>query len=118
MGAFYGLLAKSYSLIAALVVLIAFQSNFYERGLKALEEKRYQEAADDFVNAIAAEPKDYALHFNLALAYSFLGRDSEGIAEYRKALEIKPELYQAELNLAILLMRQKQPADAIPYLTS
>src|ERR1700736_6451696 len=54
---------RSMGLIAASIILVAFQSNFYERGLKALEEKRYQEAADDFVNAIAAESKDYALHF-------------------------------------------------------
>lgn len=106
------------SVLVAVVFIAAFQSNFYERGLKALEEKRYQQAIDDFNNAIAAEPKDYTLHFNLALAYSLSGKDAEGIAEYKKALDLKPDLYQAELNLAILLLRQKQPADAVPYLKS
>jgi tetratricopeptide (TPR) repeat protein len=72
---------------------------------------------DDFVNAIAAEPKDFTLHFNLALAYSFLNRDAEAIPEYKKALELKPDLYQAQLNLAILLIRDKQAVAAIPYLT-
>ncbi len=57
-------------LTATLIFLAAFQSNFYEQGMKALEAKRYQEAVDNLNNAIAAEPKDYALHFNLALAYS------------------------------------------------
>jgi Tfp pilus assembly protein PilF len=73
-------------LTASLIILVPFQSNFYERGLKALEEKRYQEAADDFVNAIATEPKDYALHFNLPLAYSFSGKDAEGGQERRRPL--------------------------------
>ena len=104
------------ALTATLFFLAAFQSNFYEQGLKALDEKRYQAAIENFTNAIAAEPKDFALHFNLALAYSLLGQDPEGIAEYQKALAIKPDLYQAELNLAILLMRNKRPAEAVPHL--
>jgi tetratricopeptide (TPR) repeat protein len=100
-----------------LVLFLALQSNYYELGLKALDEKRYQEAVDNFINAIAAEPKDYSLHFNLALAYSLMGKATEAIPEYKKTLEIKPGLYQAELNLAILLLREKQGADAVPYLT-
>src|ERR1700738_4600195 len=87
-----------HTICLAIPLLLAFQSNFYERGLKALEEQRYQAAVDNFSNAIAAEPKDYALHFNLALAYSFLNKDAEGVAEYRKVLEIKPDLYQSLLN--------------------
>jgi tetratricopeptide (TPR) repeat protein len=100
-----------------LVLFLALQSNYYELGLKALDEKRYQEAVDNFINAIAAEPKDYSLHFNLALAYSLMGKATEAIPEYKKTLDIKPGLYQAELNLAILLLREKQGADAVPYLT-
>lgn len=98
-------------------LVLALQSNFYEQGLKALEESRYQAAVDNFTNAIAAEPKDFALHFNLALAYSLMNRDVEGIAEYKKVLELKPGLYQAELNLGILLLRQRH-ADAIAHLAS
>ncbi len=104
--------------VLALASVLAFQSNFYERGLKALDEKRYQEAVDSFNNAIAAEPRDFSLHFNLALAYSLLGKDAEAIPEYKKVLELKPELYQAELNLGISLLRQKQAAEAVPYLSA
>src|SRR5271170_1642754 len=100
-----------------LVLFLALQSNYYELGLKALDEKRYQEAVDNFINAIAAEPKDYSLHFNLALAYSLMGKSAEAIPEYKKTLEIKPGLYQAELNLGISLLREKQPAEAVVYLT-
>src|SRR5262249_52571516 len=55
-------------------------------------------------------------HFNLALAYGFLHKDAQGIAEYRKTLELKPGLYEAELNGAILLLRQKDPEAALPWL--
>src|SRR5208283_2198968 len=41
-----------------------------------------------------------------------LHRDADAIAEYRKALDLKPDLYEAQLNLSIVLIREKQPADA------
>jgi tetratricopeptide (TPR) repeat protein len=104
--------------VSLLFLFLAFQSNYYEQGLKALDEKRYQEAVENFINAIAAEPKDYALHFNLALAYSLLGKDAAAIPEYKRVLEIKPDLYQADLNLGISLLREKHGSDAIPYLTA
>ena len=102
----------------ALVLLLAFQTNFSEQGMKALDEKRYPDAVDSLTQAIAADPKDYSLHFNLALAYSLMGKNAEAIPEYKKTLELKPDLYQAELNLGISLLREKQPAEAVQYLTA
>src|SRR5271166_4802423 len=102
---------------ALLVLFLAFQSNYYEQGVKALDDKRYQSAVDDFLKAIEAEPKDYTAHFNLALAYSLLGKDTEAVNEYRKVLELQPGLYQANLNLGITYVRLKQPSQAVPYLT-
>lgn len=102
----------------ALIVLLAFQTNLSEQGLKALDDKQYQTAIDDFTKAIAADPKDYSLHFNLALAYSLAGKNAEAIPEYKKTLELKPDLYQAELNLGIALLREGHPSDAVPYFTS
>src|SRR5580704_18129803 len=99
----------------ALVIVLAFQTNFSEQGLKALDEKRYPEAVASLTQAIASDPKDYSLHFNLALAYSLMGKNAEAIPEYRKTLELKPDLYQAELNLGISLLREKRPAEAVPF---
>src|SRR5690242_6777838 len=100
-----------------LVLFLAFQSNYSDQGLKALDEKRYQAAVDSFLSAIAAEPNDYTAHFNLALAYSLMGKDAEAVPEYKKTLELKPGVYQAELNLGISLLREKRGAEAVPYLT-
>ena len=101
-----------------LFLFLAFQTNFYELGIKALDDKRYDAAVENFTKAIAADPKDYTAFFNLALAYSLQGKDAEAVPEYKKALELKPNLYQANLNLAISLLRLKQNAEAVPYLTS
>ncbi len=88
--------------------------DFSAEGTKALDEGRYGAAAQAFGKAVEADPQDYFAHFNLALAYAFLHKDAEGIAEYRKTLELKPALYEAELNLGIMLMKQKEPAEAVP----
>src|SRR6266567_2452843 len=101
--------------LAAIIVLAAFQANYNQDGLKALDAQQYQAAADNFTKALAADPKDFTAHFNLAFALSMLNRDADSIAEYQKTLDLKPGLYQAELNLGILLLRQKQAASAVPH---
>ena len=103
-------------LLALVSLLMGFASDPSADGLKALDEKRYADAVQNFTAAIAADSKDYSAHFNLAFALSMLHRDADSAAEYRKALDIKPDLYEAQLNLGILLVRDKQPADAVPFL--
>ncbi|HEX4593677.1 MAG TPA: tetratricopeptide repeat protein [Bryobacteraceae bacterium] len=102
---------------ALLVLFLAFQTNYYEQGTKALDQKQYQSAVDNFLKAVEAEPQDFTLRFNLALAYSLLGKNAEAVNEYKKVLELKPGLYQANLNLGIILARTNQPARAVQYLT-
>jgi tetratricopeptide (TPR) repeat protein len=101
-----------------LVAVLAFQTNLSEEGMKALDAKQYQAAVDDFTKAIAADPKDYSLHFNLALAYSLAGKNAEAIPEYNRTLELKPDLYEAELNLGISLLRDRRAGEAVPYFSA
>jgi tetratricopeptide (TPR) repeat protein len=103
-----------WTVVAALFFLQA--ADHIAEGSKALDDGKYEAAAQSFSKAIAADPKDVAAHFHLALAYSLLNRDAEGIAEYRKALQLEPGLFEAELNLGILYLRQKDPAEALPLL--
>jgi tetratricopeptide (TPR) repeat protein len=88
-------------------LLLMQASGFSAEGMKALEAGQYEAAAEAFRKAVAADPSDYSAHFNLALAYGLLARDEDGIAEYRKTLELKPGLYEAELNCGMLLLRRK-----------
>lgn len=103
---------------ALILLALMQQPDLTADGLKALEAHQYDRAAEIFSKAVEADPQDYSAHFHLALAHSLAGRDQKAIPSYRKVLELKPGLYQAELNLGILLVRQKQPADAIPLLES
>ena len=92
-----------------LFALLLLQTDYSAEGMKALQANNLDAAAEAFQKAIAADPSDYGAHFNLALTYSLAKQDAKAIPEYRKTLELKPGLYQAELNLGILLMRDRQP---------
>jgi tetratricopeptide (TPR) repeat protein len=102
-------------------LLLAFfpQSvDFQADGLKALDARKYEDAAALFSKAIAADPKDYGAHFNLGLAYSMLGRNADAIPEYKAVLELQPGLYEAEMNLGISLLQTKDAPGAIQHLQS
>src|SRR6202162_639810 len=92
--------------------LLAQSANVLEDGNKALDAKQYDRAIQLFTEAAAADPKDYAAHFQLALAYSLLGRDGDAIPQYKATLELHPRMYEAELNLGLSLMRNNPPAEA------
>lgn len=99
-------------------LMVAQSQDYSAEGMKALEAQRYADAATSFAKAVEGDPKDYAAHFHLALSLSMLKRDGDAIAEYRKVLELKPGLPEAELNLGILLLRDKRPKDALPHLSA
>jgi len=102
------------ALLASL--LFAPPSDFLAEGLKALDANQPTAAEPLLRQAVAADPGDFSVHFNLALALSLLGKDAEAVAELRRTLELKPALYEADLNLGILLLRDKQPGEALPPL--
>jgi tetratricopeptide (TPR) repeat protein len=99
-----------------LVLFLAQDGDFAAQGMKALEARQFAEAAELFSKAVAADPKDYGAHFQLALSYSLLGRDAEAIPEYQKVLELQPGLYEAEMNLGVSLLQTKDAAGALPHL--
>ena len=88
---------------------------FSRTGNKALDAKQYDRAIQLFTEAAAADPKDYAAHFQLALTYSLLGRDRDAIPQYQTTLELQPGLYEAELNLGLSLMRTNDPTGAVAH---
>lgn len=101
-----------------LLAFLAQSTDFQAEGVKALDARKYEDAAALFSKAIAADPKDYGAHFNLGLAYSMLGRNADAIPEYKAVLALQPGLYEAEMNLGISLLQSKDAAAAIPHLQS
>jgi tetratricopeptide (TPR) repeat protein len=60
------------------------------------------------------EPGSETMHYNLGLAYTHKGLIEEAISEFKQALECKPDLAQAYVNLGGLYMRaEADPAKSI-----
>jgi Tfp pilus assembly protein PilF len=84
-----------------------------ELGIRALDAGKAAEAEGHFAKAAAADPKDYAAFFHLALAQTLQNKDAEAEKNFLTTLELKSGLYEAHLNLGVLRLRRKRPAEAI-----
>jgi len=85
---------------------------------KAIEAKDYATALALLKEQTAKDPKDYRAWFDIAYAYTMMGERAQAIAAYRQTLEIRPQLSQASLNLGILLLEEKQAAEAAKHLAA
>ena len=107
-------------MIWALVALLALQAapppSDLEQAVKALQAEDYAQAAPLLEKALAGNPENVEIRFNLAFAYSQLQQDDKAIEHYAKVVEQKPDLPQARMNLGMLLLRQNRPAEAVPHL--
>jgi Tfp pilus assembly protein PilF len=101
-----------------LLLALLLQSDPSADGIRALEARDYPQAIASFEKAAAADPADYSAWFHLGLAHSLGGNRGKAIESFRKTLEIKAGLYEAELNLGMLLLEQKQTGEAMPLLKS
>ena len=100
-----------------LLLLLAFQTaDPVTDGVKALDAQDFPQAIKLLSQAVEKDPQDVYAQFNLALAYGASHQDVQAIEGYRKTLTLKPKLYEAELNLGILLIRNQSPKDAVAVL--
>ena len=102
--------------ILSILFALNIQADAENRGLQALDKGDYAQAEQIFSGLVSQDPKDYGALFNLALAETGLKKNDEAEEHYRKVLSLKPGLYEAELNLGILELRNKHAADALPLL--
>lgn len=85
---------------------------------KAIEAKDYTTALALLKEQTAKDPQNYRAWFDIAYAYTMMGERAQAIAAYRKTLEVRPQLTQASLNLGILLLEEKQAAEAAQHLAA
>lgn len=65
-----------------------------------------------YKNIIKYSPQSFQAHNNLGLQYELKGLNEQAIEEYRRALEIKPDLLEARSNLANLYFKLKRFTEA------
>jgi tetratricopeptide (TPR) repeat protein len=86
------------------------------RGRLAFASGRYQEAADEFAAAVAADPTSARGLVNLGTALAQLGDLDAAVEKYKQALIIDPDHTTAHFNLGSTLVSQQRAAEAIPHL--
>jgi tetratricopeptide (TPR) repeat protein len=75
----------------------------------AIEKKDYATAEPLLKKVIAAQPTNYQAWFDLGFLYNALGKPDESIAAYRQSVTAKPDVFESNLNLGLMLVKNKQP---------
>jgi tetratricopeptide (TPR) repeat protein len=81
----------------------------------AIEKKNYSDAEPLLKQVVERDPKNYQAWFDLAYLYNATGRSEDSIAAYRKSVDAKPDVFEPNLNLGLMLAKTNQP-DAEKYL--
>jgi tetratricopeptide (TPR) repeat protein len=81
----------------------------------AIEKKDYSGAEPLLKQVVERDPKNYQAWFDLGFLYNATGRPEDSIVAYRKSLEAKPDVFESNLNLGLMLAKANQP-DAQKYL--
>ncbi len=76
----------------------------------------YRSELSIWEDTVAKAPNNHRAHNNLGNVLVSCGRPQEAVAQYRKALEIKPDFAEAHNNLGNALTSCGRPDEAIAYL--
>ncbi len=81
----------------------------------AIEKRDYASAEPLLQKVVAADPANYQAWFDLGFVYNGLGNTQESIAAYRKSVAAKPDVFESNLNLGLMLAKTGEP-DAEQFL--
>jgi len=80
-----------------------------------IEKKDYELAEPLLKKVVAANTANYQAWFDLGFVENALGKTSEAIAAYRTSVAAKPDVFESNLNLGLMLAKTGQP-DAEQFL--
>ncbi|MGO9404082.1 MAG: tetratricopeptide repeat protein [Terriglobales bacterium] len=81
----------------------------------AIQKNDFAGAEALLKKAIDKDPNNYQAWFDLGFVLNRLGRADESIAAYRKSVAAKPDVFESNLNLGLMLVRANNP-DAEQFL--
>ena len=98
-------------------------SSLFDRGARAFEEGRYDEAIDLYKKALEKEPESSIGYNLLGMGYRFLylqarntGYREKEVEAFRRAIELDPRNVAALVNLGATLYDQGDRAEAAAFL--
>jgi len=75
-----------------------------------IERKDYAAAEPLLKKVVEANPGNYQAWFDLGYAYNKLGRSEDSIAAYQKSVAAKPDVFESNLNLGLMLAKNGDAA--------
>jgi tetratricopeptide (TPR) repeat protein len=75
----------------------------------AIEKRDYASAEPLLKKVVLADPGNYQAWFDLGFVYNGMGNTQESIAAYRKSVAAKPDVFESNLNLGLMLAKTDQP---------
>jgi tetratricopeptide (TPR) repeat protein len=86
---------------------------YYNRANKRLNESRYDEAVQDFNDAIARYPGDPDFYTNLGIALRKLGKYGDAEQAYKKAIKLNPKDWVPWSDLANVYLKQDKLKETV-----
>jgi len=71
----------------------------------AIEKRDYASAEPLLKKVVAADPTNFQAWFDLGFVYNGLGNTENSIAAYRKSVAAKPDVFESNLNLGLMLAK-------------
>src|SRR5271166_5612458 len=75
----------------------------------AIQKNDFTSAETLLKKALDKDPNNYQAWFDLGFVLNRLGRADESIAAYRKSVAAKPDVFESNLNLGLMLVRANNP---------
>ena len=88
---------------------VSDEPNDITRAEDAIQKKDFAAAEPLLKKALAADPKNYQAWFDLGFVYNRLRREAESIHAYRQSVAAKPDVFESNLNLGLMLARSNSP---------
>lgn len=82
---------------------------------KAIQKNDFAAAEPLLHKALERDPRNYQAWFDLGFVLNRLGRTEDSIHAYRQSVAAKPDVFESNLNLGLMLARANSP-EAEPYL--
>lgn len=82
---------------------------------KAIQKNDFAAAEPLLHKALERDPRNYQAWFDLGFVLNRLGRTEGSIHAYRQSVAAKPDVFESNLNLGLMLARANSP-EAEPYL--
>jgi tetratricopeptide (TPR) repeat protein len=82
---------------------------------EAIQKNSFAAAEPLLKKALDKDPNNYQAWFDLGFVLNRLARPDESIAAYRKSVAAKPDIFESNLNLGLMLARTNNP-EAEPFL--